>query len=121
MSERNFINIGGSARGGARQLKASLAEFCQTFPNALGRSENALVAIESSRKWAGALSVASEHSEAALLQSKAPYREGLARLSMAWTPTPIAARYQGWPAPLSLARYIPRHPEQWEGASDAAG
>ena len=66
MSERNFINVSGSASGGARQLEASLAEYRQTFLHVLGDAENALVAIESSGKWAGALSVASEHSEAAL-------------------------------------------------------
>ncbi|MAL27443.1 MAG: RND transporter [Croceicoccus sp.] len=62
------------------ELDARYAEYRLTFLDALGETENALVAIGAFRQRAIALSEAIEQSEAALEQSNALYREGLASL-----------------------------------------
>ncbi|MXP10348.1 efflux transporter outer membrane subunit [Pseudoblastomonas halimionae] len=62
------------------ELDASLAEYRQTFLEALGEAENALTAIDAYRQRAEALAEAIEQSETALGQSNALYREGLASL-----------------------------------------
>lgn len=62
------------------ELDAVYAEYRQTFLLALGEAENALVAIEAYRERDAAIEEAIEESEAALDQSNALYREGLATL-----------------------------------------
>lgn len=62
------------------ELDARYAEYRQTFLLALGEAENALVAIDSYRQRDAALAEAIGESEAALEQSNALYREGLATL-----------------------------------------
>lgn len=62
------------------ELDASLAEYRQTFLQALGEAENALTAIDAYQQRAEALAEAIEQSETALGQSNALYREGLASL-----------------------------------------
>lgn len=62
------------------ELAARLAEYRQTFLVAAAEAENALVAIEAYRERNVSLEAAIEQSEAALSQSNALYREGLATL-----------------------------------------
>ncbi len=62
------------------ELDARFAEYRLTFLDALRETENALVAIGAFRQREAALSEAIEQSEAALEQSNALYREGLASL-----------------------------------------
>ncbi|MBX7483551.1 efflux transporter outer membrane subunit [Qipengyuania qiaonensis] len=62
------------------ELDASLAEYRQTFLVALAVAENALVGIRAYRERGESLAEAIEQSEAALGQSNALYREGLASL-----------------------------------------
>ena len=60
--------------------RARLAEYEATFLGALAEVENALVAIDAYRQRNDDLMEAIEQSEAALSQSNALYREGLASL-----------------------------------------
>ncbi|WP_230293150.1 efflux transporter outer membrane subunit [Croceicoccus sp. Ery5] len=62
------------------ELGARYAEYRYAFLDALGETENALVAIDAFGQREVALSAAIEQSEAALEQSNALYREGLASL-----------------------------------------
>lgn len=62
------------------ELDATYSEYRQTFLLALGEAENALVAIEAYGQRDAALEEAIEESEAAMEQSNALYREGLATL-----------------------------------------
>ena len=62
------------------ELAARLAEYRQTFLTAAGEAENALVGIDAYGERDVALAAAIEQSEAALAQSNALYREGLATL-----------------------------------------
>lgn len=62
------------------ELSARLAEYRQAFLVAVGEAENALVGIEAFRERDASLAAAIEQSEAALSQSNALYREGLATL-----------------------------------------
>lgn len=62
------------------ELDARYAEYRQIFLQALGETENALVSISAYGEREVALAAAIEQSEAALEQSNALYREGLASL-----------------------------------------